>query len=513
MSSSYQVVDLFAGPGGLAEGFSAFRDAEGETPFHVTVSVEKDRAAHRTLQLRAFLRQFDDFPEEYYAALNEGLPLPDWSSTHEGEWQTATEEALLLELGTKEARLRLTQRIDALKAKAISTVVIGGPPCQAYSLVGRARNQSKDDYVAAKDRRHYLYKEYIRILRDLGPVAFVMENVKGMLSSSPAGKRIFDKVLEDLRGAGGHDGSYALFAVAVDENGHTVLRPARRHIDYVVRSERFGVPQARHRVIIVGLRHDHASRLSSDRIEEPVTVAEPATVRDVIGTLPPLRSGLSVKDDASAWRREVADQIDRVITAIDDAEGDLMAAAASARAEFTGSNAKLPRTSTDAPLWDDTCPEDLASWLWDDKLEVLLNHASRGHMADDLGRYFYSALFTSVRGRAPKAKEFPAALAPAHDNWDTGKFADRFRTQAWEQPSTTITSHISKDGHYFIHPDPMQCRSLTVREAARLQTFPDNYLFLGNRTEQYVQVGNAVPPYLARQIAAVLHRALMQTAL
>ena len=148
------------------------------------------------------------------------------------------------------------------------------------------------------------------------------------------------------------------------------------------------------------------------------------------------------------------------------------------------------------------------AWVEDPRLEVILNHEARGHMDSDLGRHFYAAAYARGNNSSPKGhEEFSLpGLAPRHANWESGKFKDRFRVQVKGNPSTTITSHIAKDGHYFIHYDPEQCRSLTVREAARLQSFPDNYFFQGNRTEQYHQVGNAVPSYLASQIAHVVNQ-------
>src|SRR5690606_31171569 len=125
---------------------------------------------------------------------------------------------------------------------------------------------------------------------------------------------------------------------------------------------------------------------------------------------------------------------------------------------------------------------------------VIVNHDSRTHIGKDLLRYLYCACFGAARsgnGRAsPNSNDFPEILAPRHASWASGSFGDRFRVQVSDMAATTITSHIAKDGHYFIHYDPTQCRSLTVREAARIQTFPDSYFFVGTRTQQYTQVGN-----------------------
>jgi len=155
--------------------------------------------------------------------------------------------------------------------------------------------------------------------------------------------------------------------------------------------------------------------------------------------------------------------------------------------------------------------QDLTDWYADDRLRGVCNHTSRSHMTSDLHRYLFSATFAEEKNCSPIMKYFPEDLLPDHKNVKSGHFDDRFRVQIADRPSSTITSHISKDGHYFIHYDPEQCRSLTVREAARLQTFPDNYYFEGPRTEQYTQVGNAVPPLLAKQIAGVVYDLIRRT--
>lgn len=514
MDAPLHVVDLFAGPGGLAEGFAAVTDSRGRRPYRVALSVEKDSVACRTLRLRAFCRQFSGGPpNRYYAFLNGELDAePDWSKEFPEEWMRANSEALLLELGTEEAKSKLPPRLRHVREQSAGrTVVIGGPPCQAYSVVGRARNQAKSDYVARDDRRHYLYREYVDTLRRLHPVAFVMENVRGLMSSLVDGQPMYSLVLEDLRNAAGPD-SYRLHALGFDEEGRPRLQAAKDPSDFLVSAEDFGVPQARHRVIVVGVRSDLADTSPlSDWVVSSVAPQQ-ATLRHVLGTMPRLRSGLSSGADSfRAWRREMMGVGMRLREALKGADGELARVSQSLDARSWNLWSRqdgLERSSAIHAGVSERCPDDLRDWLVDARMKGLTNHETRSHMTADLDRYCFAALFAEALGRSPKSADFPPSLRPEHKSWDRNIFSDRFRVQCWDRPSTTVTSHIAKDGHYFIHPDSDQCRSLTVREAARLQTFPDNYLFLGNRTQQYVQVGNAVPPYLARQVAEALCRLL-----
>jgi DNA (cytosine-5)-methyltransferase 1 len=515
----FHVVDLFAGPGGLAEGFASLH-ADGSRPFHIALSVEKDPVAHSTLRFRAFLRQFEGgYPDRYYEFLNDGIDEPDWASEFPPEWAAAETEALLLELGSQGASAVLEPLVDAVQEEAAGrTVVIGGPPCQAYSVVGRARNKGKVGYMPATDERHFLYREYIAILERIRPVAFVMENVKGILSSSVDGKAIFTQVLADLRAIGGDTRAYELLALVRASDGSARLVATLEPRDFIICAEDFGIPQARHRVIIIGVRRDAVASTALFNLPEASSPADgssavPAkvTVRHVLTGLPRLRSGLSKADALESWAEALQGAVETVAAATAGGDECLQAvcrAVLDMREGFQRGEHPNSRTGEAIGGLHSDCPPDLAEWLLDPKLKKVTGHWSRGHMPSDLARYLFVATFTQVHERSPVAREFPAALAPAHRNWGTGDFADRFRAQRWDAPSRTVTSHIAKDGHYFIHPDPAQCRALTVREAARLQTFPDNYRFLGNRTQQFTQVGNAVPPLLARQIAEALNRLL-----
>ncbi len=435
-ATRYGVVDLFAGPGGLAEGFSALKIA-GRHPFKVELSIEMHKAAHRTLLLRTFLREFETgFPDAYYNWLNGITDEPDWCALHPEQWQRAEAIARCLELGNPEDMATIEERIRSIKGTyGASTILIGGPPCQAYSLVGRARNTGRLDYDPTTDYRHFLYEAYIKVLEWLKPAAFVMGNVKGMLSASVGGEAIFAKVLADLRAQG-----YHLLALA-PRNAASLGMMGRdpEPADFVIRAEDHGVPQARHRVIVVGIRNEvwhNASRKRQTDLEGNGPVRP--VLRHVLEGMPVLRSGLSGKqDDPVLWQEKVLEAarfLENHVPDIPDDQRALYKARALEIASFLQTRNEVPgRASTDPAHPVSGCPDDLSDWLADARLTALANHETRGHMTSDLGRYLFAALFAETMWRSPKASEFPAFLAPKHENWDSVKFADRFCTQVWSQ--------------------------------------------------------------------------------
>jgi DNA (cytosine-5)-methyltransferase 1 len=507
--SSIGVVDIFAGPGGLGEGFSSFVPPGGyRSAFKILVSAEKEVNAHRTLTLRAFFRRFgsaSDVPEDYYRIVRGEMSIADLRGANAREWQEAEKEALLLELGPESARLHA--EIATRVKRDEPWVLVGGPPCQAYSLVGRARNKGKLDYVPEEDHRHFLYREYLQILSKFAPPVFVMENVKGILTARVGERRMFPDILRDLhdpgRALGGRsNGVYDIYPLSADaiDGAYQSGEPEPGLSRFLVKAEELGIPQARHRVILMGIRRGLGLRAPL-----PLVGTDTVPVGKVIRDLPRIRSALSKGDSKDAWQNEVERQRRIVLSAL-SRRRDLQDVADTIRSVEFIQNAE--RSSVRTP--DQRVSLAHGEWYRDERLGITLNHDSRGHMASDLGRYMFCAGYCAARGgRSPSTGEFPSALAADHRSWESGKFANRFRVQASGGPSATVVSHISKDGHYFIHPELAQCRSFTVREAARAQTFPDNYFFSGERTAQYVQVGNAVPPLLARKVAGLAVNCLM----
>lgn len=510
----FRVVDLFAGPGGLGEGFATY---DGGNRFEIELSAEMEESAHKTLTLRSFFRHIkgDEKALDAYYAFCHSDQAPHPSGVVKSAWADATRECCKLTLGEPDHNLRFDEMLDKAGLNADETVLIGGPPCQAYSLVGRARNRGVEHYKAEDDHRHFLYREYLRIVHKTQPAVFVMENVKGILSSKVGERRVFHDILRDLSdpGAALRQLGGARYVI------HSLVAPVSfRHGDdpadidgsaFIIESERYGIPQARHRVILLGVRADIP--YAGGKYLKP---GAELSVFDTIWALPKLRSRLSKNDDDTAWRNAVKKQAERLIS---DATKKEMGSLTFAMQRAFGDIGTVLETGglRYRQQTDQNALTAYHRWVQDPRLEVWLNHESRSHMPSDLGRYFYTAAYGLANGRTPKGHlDFALkGLAPDHANWESGKFVDRFRVQLKGLPSTTVTSHIAKDGHYFIHPDPVQCRSFTVREAARLQTFSDNYFFQGNRTQQFHQVGNAVPSLLANKIAHVVYSILTGKAL
>jgi len=512
------IIDLFAGPGGLGEGFSRYRNQSGQRIFRTVLSIEKEEWAHRTLELRSFFRQFPDreAPDAYYDYLQGRITRDELFAAFPVEAGRAREEAWCAELGSKERPAAVVQqRIATALAGAKTWILLGGPPCQAYSIVGRSRilgedRKSKDQEGRVfydDDHRHFLYKQYLRIIADHAPPVFVMENVKGLLSSMVRGRSTIDQIFKDLRAPsaavnGKHDSSlsYQLFPLAPSAPRLLEIEPEPE--DFLIEAEHFGIPQCRHRLFLVGVRSDLA------KVKKPASLKNgkaPIPMLDAICDLPRVRSMLSKADSVEGWRDWVNSArwsdwlFDPSVTV--EVRNAITSALERRAASKTGGRF-IPRENSKRPKF-------ASNWFLDPKLKGWVNHEARRHMPSDLHRYLFASAYAQVNGSSPKLRDFPKALLPDHQNVDKKDlentiFADRFRVQLSTRPATTVTSHSAKDGHYYIHPDPTQCRSFTVREAARLQTFPDNYFFEGGRTEQFKQVGNAVPPLLAHQIAGVI---------
>lgn len=475
------VIDVFAGPGGLNEGFARYN--EGGT-FSIEASFEMEANAVETLKLRSAVRSlFDEgkLYEPYAAALNtnslgvirKAADVLQGDEKFKAALKDASHHVIQHEL-SENTRAASDKEIEARLKGRKKWVLIGGPPCQAYSLVGRSRRTGEEDFY--DDARHTLYKEYLHIVKEFQPSVFVMENVKGLLSARTAkgegGVGVFDLILSDMKDLG-----YSVYSLVREG---LELAPA----DYVIRAENYGVPQRRHRVILLGVRNE--ARLGSPRI---LGESDQVSTGDVLGDLPTIRSLVSRGGREEDWAKALSGAIEAVLDQGHSIKGEFEAPPVGLATRYTV----------------DERNGELMKWLRRAELTDVTLHSPRSHMKTDLERYAYLALMASI-GEFPRVTDLPERLKPKHKNLKAKEvpFVDRFKVQAEDRPSGTIASHISKDGHYYIHYDPSQMRSLTVREAARLQTFPDDYFFVGNRTAQYHQVGNAVPPWLAKQIAGVV---------
>lgn len=395
MNSEYKFIDLFAGCGGLSEGFY-------KQGYRALLHIEIDKSACETLKNRMKYYNYSDADVEN-AVLCEDI----------------TSDGIINEI-----KKRVHEDVD---------IIIGGPPCQAFSSVGRA--QSSDSM--SSDPRNYLFKNYLQILNYVKPPVFVFENVKGILSAKPKGVKIFDVIVKEM------------------SKTYNIIRDPKT---ILLNAADYGVPQIRERVIIIGVRKDidyidvndiYAGIEKTNSDNDP-SLPNYVTVGEAILDLPKLLQGEGSEVQKVHKPRRMNPFLEKVLSA-------------------------------DGKIY---------------------NHIARKHNKDDVERY---------------------RILSQHKNWqlidlqkirpdlihhDPKHFGNRYTVQESGKPGKTIVAHLYKDGNLFIHPDPKQARTFTVREAARIQSFPDDFVFWGSRTDQYKQVGNAVPPLMAEAIAKALKKFL-----
>lgn len=394
-NAKYTFIDLFAGCGGLSEGFYRLG-------FEALAHVEIDHWACETLRKRMAHFGYKNIDKE---VIEYDITLPDVMD-------------------------KLNQAVNGRTVD----VIIGGPPCQAYSTAGRVR----DSKGMAKDPRNFLFEKYVNILEHFKPKFFVFENVTGLLSAKVNGEFVFNQIVTAL-------GSQ--YNIISDPN---VL---------IHNTADYGVPQIRKRVIIMGVRKDikcvtvHELYAAVTKThwnpETPMNCrsgkSQYVTVQQAIGDLPPVEPG----QDAST-----------------------------AAFDYPCDNAFLQRIGNSGihPLYD---------------------HIARRHNATDRERFAIMIQHKWTFGQFRRAM-------PQYEHEHARVFDNSYVVQWWDLPSKTILAHIYKDGFQFIHPDQKQARSFTVREAARIQSFPDDFEFAGSRGEKYKQIGNAVPPLFAEALAKAI---------
>lgn len=396
---AYSFIDLFAGCGGLSEGFY-------RTGFEALAHVEINHWACETLRTRM----------KHYGYTN----IEDSVIEHD-----ITSEDII-------------QIIEKATKGVTPDVIIGGPPCQAYSTAGRVR----DKEGMAKDPRNYLFESYVRILEHFRPKFFVFENVTGILSAKVNGKRIFPTVLSAL----GKE-------YKVTDNTNLLIH----------NTANYGVPQIRKRIIIFGVRKDIEKKDVTDLYD------------DVIKT----HYDPEMKGDQKNGLKRFVD--------VKQAIGDLPSV--------------LPGKDASSDDFSYPCNNEYLKRIGVSGKHPLMDHIARNHNEKDRERFKVMIENKWSFGEMRRAR-------PDLEHERARVFDNSYVVQWWESPSKTILAHIHKDGFQYIHPDISQLRSFTVREAARIQSFPDDFIFEGSRGEKYKQIGNAVPVLFAEALAKSIKKNL-----
>ena len=392
MAKSYTFIDLFAGCGGLSEGF--YRQG-----FKALAHVEIDHWACETLRERMRFYNYKD--------IDRSIIETDITSDD------------------------IIDRLDgAVKGQCVD-LIIGGPPCQAYSTAGRVR----DGIKMASDPRNYLFESYVRILEHYKPKFFVFENVTGILSAKANGKFIFPKIIKAL-------GKY-----------YDVIDTPEIIVHNTVE---YGVPQIRKRIIIMGVRKDLDNKSAKDLYDR---VIKTHTTPESDG-------------DASNGLKHFVD----------------------VRAALSDLPSVEPGKDASCDEFNYPCNNEFLRRIGHRGKHPLMDHIARRH--NDLDRERFRMMIEHHWSFGQLRREMPQ-----YEHEHACVFDNSYVVQWWDLPSKTILAHIHKDGFQFIHPDATQARSFTVREAARIQSFPDDFVFKGSRGEKYKQIGNAVPPLFAEALA------------